>query len=242
MMGSLALTALLMGLVGGPHCLAMCGSACAGLGQAAGAHRDRALWSFQLGRLAGYSALGAVAAASMQAVGWLSTQTAAMRPVWTMLHVGALLVGIVLLLQARQPLWLEDAGRRAWARIRRLTASHARLAPLAIGALWAFLPCGLLYSALLVAALAGSVADGASVMACFAIGSGFTLMLGPWLLLRLVDARGAGAGRAAGWVAAFREGQWGVRLAGAALAGSAGWALWMGLVHDTAPWCLTPAG
>ena len=37
---SLALTALLMGLVGGPHCVAMCGAACAGISQAAGVDPD----------------------------------------------------------------------------------------------------------------------------------------------------------------------------------------------------------
>ena len=35
------------------------------------------------------------------------------------------------------------------------------------------------------------------------------------------------------------SGDWGVRLAGAALAASAAWALWMGLVNNTAPWCAT---
>ena len=37
MQTSLAVTALLMGLAGGPHCIAMCGAACAGIGRAAGA-------------------------------------------------------------------------------------------------------------------------------------------------------------------------------------------------------------
>jgi sulfite exporter TauE/SafE len=36
MQTSLAMTALLMGLAGGPHCIAMCGAACAGIGKAAG--------------------------------------------------------------------------------------------------------------------------------------------------------------------------------------------------------------
>jgi len=80
MHSSLAITALLMGLVGGPHCIAMCGAACAGIGQAAGPHANRAMWTFQAGRIVGYSALGAVAAASMQGVGWLTTQSAAIRP------------------------------------------------------------------------------------------------------------------------------------------------------------------
>ena len=50
MQSSLAITALMMGVLGGPHCVAMCGAACAGLGQAAGARRGQALLAFQLGR------------------------------------------------------------------------------------------------------------------------------------------------------------------------------------------------
>ena len=224
MQTSLAVTALLMGLVGGPHCIAMCGAACAGIGQAAGERRNSAIWTFQAGRILGYSALGGVAAASMQGVGWLSTQTAAFRPVWTLFHVAALTLGLLLLWQARQPVWLDATARRLWARVRAFSASWGRGAPLAIGTLWAFLPCGLLYSALLVAALTSHALEGAAVMALFALGTSVSMMAGPWLWLRL---RGAGSG------------QWGVRLAGAALAASSGWALWMGLVHNTAPWCVT---
>jgi len=69
MQGTLAFTALLMGLAGGPHCVAMCGAACAGLGQVAGAQRAQALSAFQLGRLVGYSLLGALAAISVQGRG-----------------------------------------------------------------------------------------------------------------------------------------------------------------------------
>ena len=31
-----------------------------------------------------------------------------------------------------------------------------------------------------------------------------------------------------------------LRVAGLALASVSAWALWMGLVHDQAPWCVTP--
>ena len=65
MQSSLALTALLMGLVGGPHCVVMCGAACAGIGHAAGARKTSAMWSFQLGRVIGYATLGALAAATV---------------------------------------------------------------------------------------------------------------------------------------------------------------------------------
>ena len=221
---SLAMTALLMGLAGGPHCIAMCGAACAGIGNAAGARKTSALWTFQAGRLASYSALGAVAAASMQGLGWLTTQTAVMRPVWTLFHVAVMMMGLMLVVLARQPVWLDSTARNVWRRVRAFNASWGRGAPLAIGALWAFMPCGLLYSAVLVAALSGGPLDGALTMALFALGGSVSLLIGPWLLLRL---RGGG------------KGEWGIRLAGLALAGTSGWALWMGLAHDTAPWCVS---
>ena len=93
MQTSLALTALVMGLAGGPHCVAMCGAACAGMGQAAGTQQSRALLSFQGGRLLGYSLMGGVAAFSVQALGWLTLESAALRPVWSMLHVAAVILG-----------------------------------------------------------------------------------------------------------------------------------------------------
>ena len=225
MQTSLAVTALLMGLAGGPHCIAMCGAACAGIGNAAGARKSSAIWSFQAGRLTSYSALGAVAAASMQGLGWLTTQTAVMRPVWTLFHVAVMVLGLMLVVLARQPVWLDTTARSVWRQVRAFHASWGRGAPLAIGALWAFMPCGLLYSAVLVAALSGGPLQGALTMALFAAGSSVSLLIGPWVLLRLRDSG---------------KGEWGVRLAGLALAATSGWALWMGLVHNTAPWCVTP--
>lgn len=214
---SLALTALFMGLAGSPHCIAMCGAACAGIGRAAQPRSTRALLLFQGGRLAGYAALGALAAASMQGLGWLSGQSAVLRPLWTMVHVAAVLLGLVLLLRARQPLWLDLGARRVWAVVRGRLQTMGRVAPLGLGAAWALLPCGLLYSAVMVAALSGSATSGAAVMALFALGSGLVLFVGPWLWLRL--------GRFGG------NGGWGMRVAGLALVLASGWALWMGLAH-----------
>jgi sulfite exporter TauE/SafE len=220
-------TAFLMGVVGGPHCVAMCGAACAGIVQPAGNHKNRALLTFQLGRVLGYALLGGFAAASMQGLGWLTVQSAALRPVWSLFHVAALVLGLVLLFNAQQPVWLERWGRSVWLRARAWGLGAGQGLPLVLGMLWALLPCGLLYSALLVAAMAGGPEDGAVVMALFAAGTSITMVAGPWLWLRL-KLRSPG------------DGAWGVRLAGAALAASSGWALWMGLVHSTAPWCVTP--
>jgi uncharacterized protein len=225
MQTALAATALLMGLAGGPHCVAMCGAACAGIGRSSTGTNTRSMWSFQAGRVLGYSALGGVAAASMQGLGWLSVHSAALRPIWTLFHVAAALLGLMLLLQARQPVWLEDGARKVWSRVRSVTKGSAGGAPLLLGVFWSLLPCGLLYSALLVAALTSSALEGAAAMALFALGSSVSLMAGPWLWLRL---RKPGSG------------QWAIRLAGLALLATSLWALWMGLLHNTAPWCLTP--
>ena len=226
MQSSLALTALLMGLAGGPHCVAMCGAACAGLGQAAGVHKTRALGAFQIGRLFGYSLLGGLAAVSVQGLGWLTTQSAALRPLWTLLHLAVMALGVLLMLQARQPVWLDQSARRLWAGVRRFHERQGAWAPLLIGVLWALMPCGLLYSALMVAALTSSVVDGALTMTLFALGSSVSLWAGPWLWLRLQT---------------LGDGAWGMRLAGLALFAVSAWGLWMGLVHDQAPWCVTPA-
>ncbi len=242
MQTTLAATALLMGLAGGPHCAAMCGAACAGIGRASvtasgvtGATQSpSALWIFQIGRIVGYSTLGGVSAASMQGLGWLSVQSAALRPVWTLFHVAAALMGLMLLWQARQPIWLESSARKVWRGVRTATGGmHRGAAPLAMGVLWSLLPCGLLYSALLVAAMSSNALEGAAVMALFALGSGVSLMAGPWLWLRLGSLRHRSQSKDGG-------AKWAIRIAGLALFATSGWALWMGLVHDTAPWCITP--
>ena len=229
---TLALTALLMGLAGGPHCLAMCGAACAGITSAApGA---RAMWGFQIGRLWGYSSLGALAAASMQGLGWLTLQSAAFRPLWSFFHVLLMLLGLWLVWRAEPPLWLGAWTQGIWRRIKplgqRQAARASVAAPLVLGFVWALLPCGLLYSAVMLAALSEGAWQGAQVMAAFAMGGALALTVLPWLLQRWRQGR---AGLAA-W------GHGGVRLAGLGLAASSGTALWLGLVHNQAPWCVTP--
>ena len=227
---TLAATALLMGLAGGPHCVAMCGAACGGITRKARTTRiamparkaeplppvHRAMLQFQLGRLAGYAIAGGAAAFAVDSFAWLSSHTAALRSVWTLFHLAVLAWGLMLLAQARQPDWVSAAGRAAWARIR--PVATARGGVFATGALWAFMPCGLLYSALLVASLSGGPLDGALAMALFAVGSGISLALAPGLFAGLRDG-------------------WGTRLAGGLLVGVTAWALWLDMAHRIAVWC-----
>ena len=216
MLSPLVATAALMGLAGGPHCLAMCGAACAGVGAAGG---GRALAAFHLGRLAGYSAAGALVAASLSGVGAVALENAALRPLWTLFNLAALALGLALVARGRQPAWLDRLARAVWERARRLPVGRG--GGFLVGVLWAAMPCGLLYAALAVAALSGSAADGAAVMAAFALASAGALVVGPALWLRL---------RA-------HSGGWGVRVAGAGLAAASGWGVWLSLAHQNPLLC-----
>lgn len=243
---SLAASAALMGLAGTPHCLAMCGLSCAAAG-------GRSPLAFQVGRLIGYTAVGAVAAASMQALGQMGQATALLRPVWVLVHVAAFLLGLSLLWRGRQPAWLErfgqDLGRQVQGRqvqgplavpvaslsqgglafaspVRTGQVGRAAKAGLA-GLAWVAWPCGLLQAALLLAALASGPAQGGAVMASFALTSGAGLALGPWLLKRLRSGQAGGE----------RGLRLSVRLGGFGLAAASGWALSHGLWEQIAAVC-----
>lgn len=242
MTGAVAWTALVMGLLGGTHCVAMCSAPCgAVLGAGASAAETRPAeqpvhWmprsaapsflrqlAFHSGRVLGYSLLGALSAWAMESLAWVTQQSMALRPVWTLMHVAVLGWGLMMMVQLRQPAWVERAGRSVWSRVSPLVGTPAGVA--SAGVLWALMPCGLLYSALLVAALSGGPVQGALSMALFAVGSGLWLVGGPlawyWGRKHLQALRG----------------DWGTRISGALLCGVAVWALWMDLVYKPSLWC-----
>lgn len=240
MLFALGWTALLMGLAGGPHCLAMCAAPCGALvGQPeaqpvrwagpAGARLEPPslalgrLLAFHGGRVVGYAGLGAATALAMDSLAWLTQRTAALQPAWTFAHLAMMAWGLLLVVQARQPAWVEALGRMVWQRVRPITAGAGGVG--AAGLLWALMPCGLLYSALLVAALSGGPVQGGITMALFALGGGLWLVGGPWLWSRL-----------RGRINQARA-DWGTRVAGGLLCAAAGWALWMDLVYKPSLWC-----
>jgi len=216
--GSLFIAAALTGLAGSPHCLAMCGAACAGI---AGRRANHA-WAFQAGRLVGYATLGAAVAATAGALQWAAAHAALLKPLWGMFQLAVLLLGASLIWLGTQPAWVDRGAQQVWRamRLRTLSLDTARW-PFVAGALWALLPCGLLYAALMLAALADTALDGAGVMAVFALTSGAVLQFG------------------AHWGRRFAQGsgRWGVRLAGLGLVVASAWALGHGLWDTVAAWC-----
>lgn len=195
---ALITSATLMGLAGSPHCAAMCSAPCA---LAAGPRPLRLL----AGRLLGYAAGGAVAAASAQALARASQGVTLLQPAWALLQAAMLLLGLTLLVRGRMPVWLGALNWRPQPRD-----------AFATGVAWVVMPCGLLHAALLLSSLSGSAVGGAAAMAGFALASMPGLVIAPLWRAKLLR-RGA-----RGEVLALR-------LAGLALALGAGWALGHGV-------------
>lgn len=240
MLLAIAGTTLLMGLVGGPHCLAMCAAPChavvTGTQQVAVLRpqrheKKRKWWSadwlgyvqFHAGRAIGYGSLGAAAAMAVEQVAWFADHTSWLHPLWVLMHLAVLGWGLWMLFQAQQPAWLERGGRAIWLRV--APALRWRGMRSLSGLAWALMPCGLLYSALSVSALSANPLVGAVGMLSFAAGSTAWLLLGP-LLWRWAGQR-LGQWRA----------QWGMRVAGGLLTAVAVGALWMDLVYKPSLWC-----
>jgi hypothetical protein len=192
---ALIASATLMGLGGAPHCALMCSAPCALAAPGAPA-QARLL----IGRLLSYTAAGALAAASAQALAQMSGGAAVLRPVWALLQAALLLLGLSLLVRGRAPGWL---GAVRW-------QPKPRQA-FATGLAWAVMPCGLLHAALLLSALSTSPLSGALAMAGFATTSTLGLVIAPALRSRL--PRRVGDATPA------------LRLAGLGLAAASGWAL-----------------
>jgi uncharacterized protein len=223
--------ACLLGLAGIAHCAAMCGAACVAVGGAAG---NWASAGFQAGRLVSYSLAGAVAAASVGTLGQLGQWTPVLRPLWIGVHLAAFALGAWLLWRGVQPRWVSelalfDRARGSSDGGHAITWSPARRTGRAgvAGLAWVLLPCGLLQSALVMAALGNSALAGASVMAAFALASSPGLMAAPWLLRAL--GRFGGGGDAQRRLL--------TRLSGVLLAAASGWALTHGLWERFLAWC-----
>lgn len=221
----LVLAGLAMGVAASPHCAFMCGAPCAAL--TGGCKRNAT--GFHVGRVFGYMAGGAVAAASVAALGAWSQAAPALRPLWTALHLAFLALGLWWLATGRQPDWMKRSGalpaRSVGQRGRPLRSGLAGLA-------WVAWPCGALQGALLLAALASSPQSGALVMAAFAVGSMPALAVAPWAWGRWRAMHGGAASTAEMATLGFRVAGFGIVL-------SSGWALSHGMWARFAAWCFS---
>lgn len=171
----LLLSALILGLLGGGHCLGMCGGLMSALTLAIPAERRaqrfQLLLAYNLGRIFSYAAAGLL----LGLAGWaLNNSPAAM-----LLRIIAALLLIAMGLYLAG--WwsgltrIEALGRGLWRYIQPLTRRFMPVTnwprALILGGLWGWLPCGLVYSTLLWASSQGNALDSAALMLAFGLGT-----------------------------------------------------------------------
>lgn len=183
----------LIGLLGGTHCVAMCGGIVSALTMSVPGQARSPEWSLHLaynfGRIASYTAAGAL----MGTLGSLGLLLNNLLPMQMALYVAAnimlIALGLYLTGVTQALAFVERIGQRWWTRIqpltRRFLPAHSVAQALPLGMLWGFLPCGLVYSALTTALLAGSAWRGAGLMLAFGLGTLPNLLLAGLLLQRL---------------------------------------------------------
>ena len=175
--------ALLTGLLGSAHCLGMC-AGISGLfamqSSAAGLRRQLPMAvTYNAGRLASYAILGFVVAAVGARFAGLTPALAG--PVRLIAGIVIILIGLQIAFDMRLLSWLERMGSRIWERVTPLAQGllpvNSLPRALGLGLLWGLLPCGLVYSILLVAAASAQAVDGALIMLAFGLGTTPAMLL-----------------------------------------------------------------
>lgn len=178
--------AFVIGLLGGTHCVGMCGgivgALTAGLAEPARRSRLRLFitqLSYNLGRIASYALAGVLAGVLGHQAGLLELTGG--------FPLGRVIAGVIMILMGvylagwwHALRWLEQAGSYLWRWIeplgRRVIPVRHPLQALWLGMVWGWLPCGLVYSALALALASGSGVNGGVIMLAFGAGTLPTLL------------------------------------------------------------------
>ena len=173
--------AFLVGLLGGTHCIGMCGgivgALSSGLSLDVQTSRRRlvaAQLAYNTGRISSYTLAGVLLGLFGQQLGEWGTPGD--------FPVGRIVAGVIMILFGiylagwwHSLLFLEKAGAYLWKYIEPLgrrfipvrTAGQACL----LGLVWGWLPCGMVYAVLALSLASGSVIDGGVIMLAFGLGT-----------------------------------------------------------------------
>lgn len=165
--------ALLIGLLGATHCVGMCGgiAASVSMGQNDTRRGIPLIIAYNIGRISSY----AIAGALIGLVGYQVSSGGAGIALRTLAALLLILMGLYVAQWWQILTRLERAGGILWRYLRPLAS---RLLPadtlpraLLLGALWGWLPCGLVYSTLIWSSAAGYWYDSALLMIGFGLGT-----------------------------------------------------------------------
>ena len=186
-----ALSLFIVGLLGGVHCVGMCG----GIVGALSLHVEKPRFgqgglhlAYNAGRIMTYGIAGGIVGGIGQAgVFFAGRQLAPFHYLFANLMLVAL--GFYMMGVTRFLAPIERAGGVLWQKIsplsRRLLPVRTMRQAFVVGAIWGWLPCGLVYSALATALTTGSVAGGGYVMLAFGLGTLPNLLLAGLMAVRL---------------------------------------------------------
>ncbi|CAN8139857.1 sulfite exporter TauE/SafE family protein [Thiomicrorhabdus sp. 6S2-11] len=189
MFESIYLAALLTGFLGGVHCLGMCGGVVGALTFSLEVKNQASWWrmlpfqfAYNAGRIISYMLIGALFGALGM---YLNQSLASVLPFQQSLQIVAglfmLALGLYLAGWWQGIVVIEKAGRSLWLKLspyaqQMRTVKNYRQAGL-YGLVWGWLPCGLVYSMLILALSAGGALQGALVMLAFGLGTLPNLLL-----------------------------------------------------------------
>lgn len=188
MVEGIYISALLTGLFGGVHCLGMCGGVVGALTFSLEVKNQASWWRmlpFQLayngGRILSYLLIGAL----FGSLGMLLNSLATLLPFQQLLQIfaGLFMIALGLYLAGwwQGIVVVERFGQGLWQKLapyaqRMRTVKNIRQAAL-YGLVWGWLPCGLVYSMLILALSSGGAFEGAMVMLAFGLGTLPNLLL-----------------------------------------------------------------
>lgn len=169
------ITALLLGFFSSTHCLGMCGGIMGaltlGISSESQGRKLAIMLGYNLGRITSYTFMGAVAGLLGY---WLLAAGAGQ---WLRFVAAGLLVLMALYLTNwwRALIWLEKLGQGLWRYVqplgKRLLPVRTWPQSVMLGALWGWLPCGLVYTALTYAMTQPGALSGALTMLAFGLGT-----------------------------------------------------------------------
>ena len=170
-------SAFLVGLLGGGHCAGMCGGIVGAVSLSLPGSRPRIgfLLAYNLGRIASYGAAGLLAGAIGASSFFLDHVLPVERVLYALASVMLILLGLYLAGIWRGVVVLETVGGKLWRHVqpwsKRFLPVRTLPQALALGSIWGWLPCGLVYSVVVAALATGSPWRGATLMLAFGLGT-----------------------------------------------------------------------
>jgi uncharacterized protein len=208
--------ALIAGFAGSAHCFGMCGGFSAALGMRL-RHSDSSVpiavhaLLYQVGRIGGYAAMGALCGAFGSALKSLLDIARLGESLRILSGVLLVLVALRILVRWNALAVLERAGARLWKVLQPLTPylrGNGATQTVLLGALWGLLPCGMVYSMLAFAALSGSASKGFALLAVFGLGTVPAMMGSTLMAAKSVSALNSPLARRASGVILAGLGLW----------------------------------